>query len=197
MRGSTRSTSPPESEESRARRAAERHFSPLLRQVRTGVARRPCRWPRPSIRRSGSSTPSNTSTPSAICCHPRPGSWWMSWGRSSKPKHRESPWPKEPARRCPVPHPAQCGDVRLLVRRHGAARCLIRGAVLVRGREQLGGRVGAYIADPMLTSAGDPNPRYKVAKLLMTEFPPGSRVVAYTPGSAFGAIHFRSTSSHT
>jgi hypothetical protein len=45
-----------------------------------------------------------------------------------------------------------------------------------------GGRVGAYVADPMLTSAGDPNPRYKVAKLLMTEFPPGSRVVASYTG---------------
>ena len=34
----------------------------------------------------------------------------------------------------------------------------------------------------MLTSDGTPNPRYKVAKLLMTEFPPGSRVVASYTG---------------
>jgi hypothetical protein len=34
----------------------------------------------------------------------------------------------------------------------------------------------------MLTPAADPNPRYKVAKLLMTEFPPGSRVVASYTG---------------
>ena len=34
----------------------------------------------------------------------------------------------------------------------------------------------------MLTSAGEPNPRFKVARLLMTEFPPGSRVVASYTG---------------
>lgn len=44
-----------------------------------------------------------------------------------------------------------------------------------------GGRVGAYVADPMLTATGEPNIRYKVARLLMTEFPPGSKVVgSYT-----------------
>jgi Glycosyl hydrolases family 39 len=92
------------------------------------------------------------------------------------------PWPKN-----------RRGDVPFHIRLNAAMYGYLYGnmarlGVVSAGQSSFGagsssgGRVGAYVADPMLTSAGDPNPRYKVAKLLMTEFPPGSRVVASYTG---------------
>jgi hypothetical protein len=89
-----------------------------------------------------------------------------------------------------VPWPAdRLGDIPFHLRISAAMFAYLYGNLAPLGVEaagqstmgMAGGRVGAYSACAMLNADGSPNIRYKVAKLLMAEFPPGSKIVnSYT-----------------
>jgi hypothetical protein len=89
-----------------------------------------------------------------------------------------------------VPWPAdRLGDIPFHLRISAAMYAYLYGNIAPLGVEaagqstmgMAGGRVGAYSACAMLDADGSPNVRYKVAKLLMAEFPPGSKIVnSYT-----------------
>ncbi|HEX4267661.1 MAG TPA: hypothetical protein VHY36_07230 [Steroidobacteraceae bacterium] len=92
------------------------------------------------------------------------------------------PWPKELS-----------GQIPFHLRLSAAMYAYIYGSFAQMGVASIGqtgmnagvaggGNVGAYVALTMLTpGVGAPNVRYKAARLLMSEFPPGSKVVdSYT-----------------
>jgi Glycosyl hydrolases family 39 len=92
-----------------------------------------------------------------------------------------------------VPWPAdRLGDIPFHLRISAAMYAYLYGNLAPLGVEAAGqssmgagngkGKVGAYSACSMLNAeTGTPNVRYKVAKLLMAEFPPGSKIAhSYT-----------------
>jgi hypothetical protein len=90
-----------------------------------------------------------------------------------------------------VPWPAdRLGDIPFHLRISAAMYAYLYGNLAPLGVEAAGqstfgaagGKVGAYSACSMLNAVtGTPNIRYKVAKLLMAEFPPGSKIAhSYT-----------------